>query len=212
MAIPVEVMKAGVDNPIDRPPIFPQKSYRSLPTWLAGLQTFQGPSKLSPGIISTQGEEHYSKTLAKQPPDIVAIASMLISLKFEVEKSQPLQFPSVFLSLPNFVALNRQIYKERFILTAELAGLKLFSGRNVLATHTGMIEQYGIYHWPAIEIGDWKSVSDIECEQYNGRLTGTVMSVGYGSENLGLMLLPREDGWFMPDLAIVTDKLKHGCG
>jgi hypothetical protein len=136
---------------------------------------------------------------------------MLISLKSEVENSHPLQFPSVFLSLPNFVTPGQQLYKDRFILAAELAGLSPFCGRNVLPAHAGMIELYGVYHCPAIEIDDRRSIRDIECKKYNGRQVDTVISIDYGAENLGLMLMPREDGWFMPDLATIVDKLDMGA-
>jgi hypothetical protein len=123
MTIPVEIMKAGVDNSIDRPPIFRPKSFKSLLNRFVRRRTFLGLSKLCSSLLSEQQEEH-DKNLAKQPPDIVAITSMLISLKSDVENSHPLQFPSVFLSLPNFVAPDQQIYKERFISVAELADLK----------------------------------------------------------------------------------------
>jgi hypothetical protein len=64
---------------------------------------------------------------------------------------------------------------------------------------------------PSIQIDNRTSISDTECEEYNGRQIDTVMSINYGAENLGLMLLPREDGWFMPDLATVLDQLNMGA-
>ena len=74
-----------------------------------------------------------------------------------------------------------------------------------------MMELYGIYHCQGIEIGDRRSIPDIECEQYHGRQIDNVISVEDSAENLGLMLLPRGDGWFMPDVATITDKLDMGA-
>lgn len=85
---------------------------------------------------------------------------MLTSLMFAVNASHPLQFPFFFLSLPNFVAPVRDLYKDRARLAAELTGLSPFPSRRFLAAHAGMIELYDIYHCHGIEIDDhdllWK--------------------------------------------------------
>lgn len=169
-----------------------------------------------PSLIKQQFQQVFLtnpdyNTAASNDPWVLAVAEMIKSLKTAVESRHPLTYNTVFLSLPNLVVNTGSNYEDRFRLSARHVGLSTVGGHHVLAAHAAMKEYYGIFHCPDIPIDEIHSVPDIECEKHNGERITNVLSIDYSGQSLGLILLPREDGFFFPDRSRLVERADLGA-
>ena len=121
---------------------------------------------------------------------------MIRSLHAAVDATYPLTYNTVWLSLPNFIMNTSFIYDGRFRLSVYHAGLSTFGSRKSFAGHAAMHEFYGISHCSDIPINLIESMPNPACEYHNGERILNVLSIEYSWENLELLLMPREDGFF----------------
>lgn len=92
-----------------------------------------------------------------------------------------------------------------------MINLATFSIHYSLSTKAAMREFYGIGDCPDIPVDWYTNVPDLRCEEYKGRRIRTVLSIDYSTSNLNLMLLPREEGFFFPDLSTVVEHFDLGA-
>ena len=140
-----------------------------------------------------------------------AVADMLISIKEAIERIHSVQHETIYLVLPNSILRLKSEYWFWFKSAAAMANLPTFSGHYFLSTQAAMREFYGIGNCPDIPVDWYTSVPDLPCEEYNGRRIRTVLSIDYSTSNLNLMLLPREEGFFYPDLSTVVEHFELGA-
>jgi hypothetical protein len=136
---------------------------------------------------------------------------MLISVKETIERIHSIQHETVYLVLPNSIFRWKSKYWHWFKSAAAMANLVTFSIHYSLSTKAAMREFYGIEDCPDIPVDWYTSVPDLRCEEYKGRRIHTVLSIDYSTSNLNLMLLPREEGFFFPDLSTVVEHFDLGA-
>jgi hypothetical protein len=117
-------------------------------------------------------------------PWIIAVAGMLAEIKSTVKARYGLTYPFIVLSVPDFEADTGHIYKDRFELAAEHAGLELFL--TVTLASRSALGFYGIGDCYEEETDG----PDSYCPPPEERID-VVLSISYSEVSLGVTLLAR---------------------